>query len=90
VQGLLADAAFFYLVAGNPNVRDEKRGEELLAKIPVGNQSWAVRRARAALSASKASVASASAAATIWDTAVRELEACRGESLPTLDSEIDE
>lgn len=87
VQGLLADAALFYLVAGNKNVRDASRAEMLLKKIPDSNHAWAVVRARAALHAVQASAADD---ATLWDTAVRQLEACRQDALPTLDTEIDQ
>lgn len=90
VQGLLADAALFYLVAGSEGARNVARGEMLLEKIPDANRSWAVRRARAALNASKAATADAADAAGFWDAAIGELEACRQESLPTLDTEIDE
>ena len=89
-EGMLADAAFFYLVAGNPKVRDANRGEMLLDKIPAGSNSWVVRRARAALKASKAMAAQGEAAEALWDAAVDDLKACRQESLPTLDTEIDE
>lgn len=88
VEGVVADAALFYLVAGNPETRDTRRGAMLLDKIPADNRTWTTRRARAALEASKA--VDADDAAELWDAAVRELEACRQDSLPTLDAEIDE
>lgn len=90
VQSLLADAAFFYLAAGNAATRDAGRGVMLMGRIPEANQSWEVLRARAALSAAQAKDAQGPEADRFWADAVRLLEDCRKESLPTLDDEIDE
>lgn len=90
-QSLAADAALFFLVAGNPGVRNPTQGARLLARIPDDNRMWRVLRARAALSASKAADAATDGteAELLWEEAVKELDACRQDSLPTLDKEID-
>lgn len=64
-----------------------------LAKIPEANRAWYVLRARAALKASEATKMEAdggNGAAGLWDAAVRDLEVCRRDSLPTLDADIDD
>lgn len=97
VTPLIADAALFFLAAGNEVVRDPARAEKLLDTIVPGQHaanSWQVRRARAALKATKAEQAVAAgdseAADVLWQEAVAELTASRSESIPTLDAEIDE
>jgi hypothetical protein len=97
VTPLIADAALFFLAAGNEGVRDPARAEKLLDTIVPGQHaasSWQVRRARAALKATKAERAVAAgdseAADVLWQEAVAELTASRSESIPTLDAEIDE
>jgi len=89
-QRLIADAALFYFVAGNPATRDTKRGDMLLERIPKASQFWGARRARAALNAAKAAAAEEKESAELWEAAVNDLEACRQECLPMLDGEIDE
>ena len=97
VVPMIADVAMFFLAAGNDKVRDPVRAEKLLdaiALVQPAAEAWQVRRARAALKASKAEQAVAAGtpaeAARLWEEAVVELTACRQDSLPTLDVEIDE
>lgn len=97
VVPMIADVALFFLAAGNEGVRDPARAEKLLDTIVAGQpaaDAWQVRRARAALKAMKAEQAATGgdrrAAEALWQEAVQELTACRQDSLPTLDAEIDE
>ncbi len=97
VARMIAKAALFFLAAGNVAARDPERAEKFLDTIPAGHpafNAWEVRRARAALHAWQADRAAANGdqqkAAGLWQAAVQEIEACRRESLPTLDAEIDQ
>ena len=92
-----ADVALFLLAAGHEGVRAAGRAKKRLATIVPGQPAadcWQVRRARAALKATKAEQAVAAgdfqAADGLWQEAVAELTASRSESIPTLDAEIDE
>lgn len=92
--GLVADAATFYLLAGDAPPRDPGRGEKLIELFagapPV---SWAMQRAQAALKAAQATEQAAQGdavkAVKTWAEAVGELEECRKDCLPVLDAEID-
>jgi hypothetical protein len=94
VARMIAKAALFFLAAGNAAARDSERAKKFLETIPAGLDAWEVRRARAALQAWQADQAAANGdqqkAAGLWQAAVQEIEACRRESLPTLDAEIDQ
>lgn len=97
VVPMVADVALFFLAAGSEGVRDPERAERLLDRIVRGQpaaDAWQVRRARAALQATKAHQAVAEGrlaeGSDLWQDAARELTACRQDSLPTLDAEIDE
>jgi len=97
VARMIAKAALFFLAAGNAAARDPERAEKFLETIPAGHpafDAWEVRRARAALHAWQADQAAANGdqvkANALWQAAVQEIEACRSDSLPTLDAEIDQ